>query len=43
MTGDPDKVWAGTKTVLRETYQVAYIQHAPMEPRAAVAEGTTDN
>ncbi len=23
---------------LRQTYQVAYVQHAPMEPRAAVAE-----
>jgi len=29
---------AQAKRVLRETYQVAYIQHAPMEPRAAVAE-----
>jgi isoquinoline 1-oxidoreductase len=26
------------KTVLHESYEVAYIQHAPMEPRAAVAE-----
>ena len=26
--------------MLRETYQIAYIQHAPMEPRAAVAEWT---
>jgi len=29
---------AQAKQVLRQTYQVAYIQHAPMEPRAAVAE-----
>jgi isoquinoline 1-oxidoreductase len=26
--------------VLRESYQVAFVQHAPMEPRAAVAEWT---
>jgi isoquinoline 1-oxidoreductase len=26
--------------VLSETYEVAYVQHAPMEPRAAVAEWT---
>jgi isoquinoline 1-oxidoreductase beta subunit len=28
----------GASNVLRETYEVAYVQHAPMEPRAAVAE-----
>ena len=27
----------------RQTYQVAYIQHAPMEPRAAVAEWSDGN
>ena len=26
------------KKALRQTYQVAYVQHAPLEPRAAVAE-----
>src|SRR3989442_13646090 len=26
------------KQVLRQTYDVAYVQHAPLEPRAAVAE-----
>ncbi len=26
--------------VLRQSYQVAYVQHAPLEPRAAVAEWT---
>lgn len=31
---------AQAKTVLRQTYQVAYVQHAPLEPRAAVAEWT---
>ena len=29
---------AQAKQVLRQTYRVAYIQHAPLEPRAAVAE-----
>jgi isoquinoline 1-oxidoreductase len=28
------------KLVLRQTYRVAYAQHAPLEPRAAVAEWT---
>jgi isoquinoline 1-oxidoreductase len=27
-----------SKKVLRQTYEVAYVQHAPLEPRAAVAE-----
>ncbi len=31
---------AGAKQVLRQNYEVAYIQHVPMEPRAAVAEWT---
>ena len=30
------------KKVLHESYEVAYIQHAPMEPRAAVAEWDGD-
>ena len=29
---------AHARHVLRQTYQVAYVQHAPLEPRAAVAE-----
>ncbi|NQU21300.1 MAG: molybdopterin-dependent oxidoreductase [Candidatus Nealsonbacteria bacterium] len=29
---------AGASKVLGETYEVAYVQHAPMEPRAATAE-----
>jgi isoquinoline 1-oxidoreductase subunit beta len=29
---------AQAEKVLRQTYQVAYVQHAPLEPRAAVAE-----
>jgi len=31
---------AKAKQVLRQTYHVAYAQHAPLEPRAAVAEWT---
>lgn len=31
---------AGTATRLEQTYTVAYIAHAPLEPRAAVAEWT---
>jgi len=30
----------GASKTLRESYHIAYIQHAPMEPRAAVAEWT---
>ncbi|MGA2030733.1 MAG: molybdopterin cofactor-binding domain-containing protein [Thermoguttaceae bacterium] len=33
---------ARAKTVLHESYEIAYIQHAPMEPRAAVAEWQGD-
>ena len=36
------KALAGAEKVLSETYQVAYVQHAPMEPRAAVTEWTDD-
>ena len=31
---------ANAKHVLRQSYHVAYVQHAPLEPRAAVAEWT---
>lgn len=34
---------AQAKQVLRQTYHVAYAQHAPLEPRAAVAEWADDN
>jgi isoquinoline 1-oxidoreductase len=33
---------AQAKTVLHESYEVAYVQHAPLEPRAAVAEWDGD-
>ncbi|MCH7559552.1 MAG: xanthine dehydrogenase family protein molybdopterin-binding subunit [Planctomycetes bacterium] len=36
--GSIDKGLAGASKVLSETYEVAYIQHTPMEPRAAIAE-----
>ena len=35
--GAPDELLKNPKT-RRNTYHIAYIQHAPMEPRAAVAE-----
>jgi isoquinoline 1-oxidoreductase len=34
---------AQAKQVLRQTYHVAYAQHAPLEPRAAVAEWAGDD
>ncbi len=33
---------AGAKQALKQTYHVAYVQHAPLEPRAAVAEWAGD-
>src|SRR5436190_3830229 len=36
--GTPEEAFKTAAKVLRETYHIAYIQHAPMEPRAAVAE-----
>jgi len=36
--GSIEKALAGAKEVLTATYEVAYVQHAPMEPRAATAE-----
>lgn len=36
--GDVDKALAGARQRLKATYTAAYIAHAPMEPRAAVAE-----
>ena len=37
-TGSVDKGLADAKKLLSETYEVSYVQHAPMEPRAATAE-----
>ncbi|MHC4890362.1 MAG: xanthine dehydrogenase family protein molybdopterin-binding subunit, partial [Planctomycetota bacterium] len=36
--GSIDRGLADANKVLEQTYEVAYIQHTPMEPRAAVAE-----
>ena len=36
--GSVDKALADASKVLTETYEVAYVQHTPMEPRAATAE-----
>jgi isoquinoline 1-oxidoreductase len=36
--GDAAQSLASAAKVIRASYEVAYIQHAPMEPRAAVAE-----
>ena len=35
--GSLDAGWAQAQTILRRTYTVDYIAHAPLEPRAAVA------
>ncbi len=37
-SGSIEEGLAAAEKVLSSTYEVAYIQHAPMEPRAAVAE-----
>ena len=36
--GTPEEAFKTAAKKLRESYHIAYIQHAPMEPRAAVAE-----
>lgn len=36
--GDPTTTLSNATTKLKSTYQTPHIQHAPMEPRAAVAE-----
>ncbi len=36
--GVMDAGWAAAELTVRQTYTVAYIAHAPLEPRAAVAE-----
>ena len=41
--GSVEKGLAEADKVLRATYEAAYIQHTPMEPRAAVAEWKDDN
>ena len=41
-TGSVEAALGKADRVLAESYQVAFIQHAPMEPRAAVAEWSGD-
>lgn len=41
--GSPDDAFKNASKVLRESCHIAYIQHAPMEPRAAFAEWTDGN
>jgi isoquinoline 1-oxidoreductase len=38
ITGDVEKALSGAGKRLKASYTAAYVQHAPMEPRAAVAE-----
>lgn len=38
VTGSVEKAMVSAAKTLSQTYTVAYIQHAPLEPRAAVAE-----
>ncbi|MBV8206067.1 MAG: xanthine dehydrogenase family protein molybdopterin-binding subunit, partial [Acidobacteria bacterium] len=40
--GDPSQAFSSAAKKIERTYTVAYIQHAPLEPRAAVAEWATD-
>jgi isoquinoline 1-oxidoreductase beta subunit len=42
-TDSVEKALAGARKSLSETYEVAYIQHTPMEPRAATAEWKDGN
>ena len=37
-SGSVEKGFADASKVLSETYEIAYVQHTPMEPRAATAE-----
>jgi isoquinoline 1-oxidoreductase len=37
-TGSVEQAFAGAARTLDATYEVAFVQHAPMEPRAATAE-----
>lgn len=41
--GSVEKGFADATKVVNETYEVAYVQHTPMEPRAAVAEWEDGN
>src|SRR5581483_6021076 len=40
VVGPPDEALAGAEHTAAATYTMAYIAHAPLQPRAAVAEWT---
>ena len=42
-TGSMEKAFASADHHLQETYTVSYIAHAPLEPRAALAQWSGDN
>jgi len=42
VVGDVEKAFAATKLQVSATYNVQYIAHAPLEPRAAVAQWESD-
>jgi isoquinoline 1-oxidoreductase len=42
VTGDVEQALSGAEVKLTQSYTVEYIAHAPLEPRAAVAEWTAD-
>jgi nicotinate dehydrogenase subunit B len=42
-TGSVEKALASAQHHLRQTYTVSYIAHAPLEPRAALAQWSGDN
>lgn len=41
--GSPEQALKESAKTLRESYNIAYVQHAPMETRAAVAEWNADD
>ena len=41
--GSLDKAWASADHRLQQTYTISYIAHAPLEPRAALAQWSGDN
>lgn len=40
--GDVEKIFAASKETLTQTFNIDYIAHVPLEPRAAVAQWTGD-
>jgi CO/xanthine dehydrogenase Mo-binding subunit len=42
LTGDVEKIFASSERRLNSTFEIAYIAHAPLEPRAALAQWNGD-